>query len=578
MRGNKVISKIPVFFVIALFCFTIQAAAPANDNFANAETVVITGSFYLGNNSEATKEAIEPNHGLNAGGKSIWYKYVATGEGYLSVTTEGSAFDTTLAIYRGTTLANLTLIAEADDLPGGSVLQSRAVVATYTGQTYYIAVDGKNTDGTVASGSTTVDFTTGSTPPNDAFASALTLTPLGGSLSVSNVNATKETGEPNHGGDVGGHSVWYRFVGPQGLTKSYTFSTRGSRTQLGLNGIPSIIGIYTGLSVNNLTHVVSDNGIAQVSFIPQPGIIYYIGIDTRSAAQLPNAQGTVRLKWGITGSTDASDFDRDDKSDIAVFRPSTGTWYSISSITGNVSSLNWGLGSDIPIGADLDQDGKTDQTVFRPSTGTWYVRRSLPPNDTFSFQWGLNGDIPQIYRDGPITFAAVFRPSDGTWYIRNVYGFITVRFGLAGDIPVMGDYDGDGISDVAVFRPSTGVWYRLNSSSGQFVAREFGLNGDKPVVGDYDNDGRADIALYRPSTGIWWILKSKTGSVQASAWGLPEDIPQPGDYDGDNIADLAVFRPSTGVWYVLRSSTSTPKITSFGLPGDRPVTSMNFVP
>jgi hypothetical protein len=314
-----------------------------------------------------------------------------------------------------------------------------------------------------------------------------------------------------------------------------------------------------------------------VTFIPSPGVSYYIGLDIRSAAQPANEVGTITLKYGVTSSTEAADFDRDGKADIAVFRPGTGTWYAMDSITGSARSVNWGLGSDIPISADLDRDGKTDETVFRPETGTWYSNMSKPPYGMLAFQWGVNGDIPQIYRDGLFDWAAVFRPSDGTWYIRYSNTPIIVKFGLSGDIPVMADYDGDGITDIAVFRPSTGVWYRINSSNGQITQSRFGLTGDKPVVGDYDNDGRADLAVYRPSTGVWWILKSFTNSAQATQWGLSEDIPQPGDYDGDNRADLAVFRPSSGLWYVLKSSSGTARITAFGLPGDKPVTATNFV-
>ena len=58
--------------------------------------------------------------------------------------------------------------------------------------------------------------------------------------------------------------------------------------------------------------------------------------------------------------------------------------------------------------------------------------------------------------------------------------------GAAQDVPVQGDYDGDGKSDVAVFRD--GAWFILNSSGGsQFVG--FGMAGDVPVPGDYDGDG-----------------------------------------------------------------------------------------
>lgn len=267
-----------------------------------------------------------------------------------------------------------------------------------------------------------------------------------------------------------------------------------------------------------------------------------------------------------------ADFDGDGKTDVSVFRPSTGVWYALNSSNGQAQITQFGATGDIPASKDYDGDGTTDIGIFRPSTGVWYYFRSSDSTVGIA-QFGASGDIPAAgdYDGDGVTDLAVFRPSTGVWYIfqsSNNQAQITL-FGLDGDIPTAGDYDGDGRYDIAVFRPSDGFWYRLNSGSGSSTI-QFGAEGDIPTTGDYDGDGKNDQAVFRPSTGVWYWLKSGDGSVGITQFGANGDIPAAGDYDRDGRSDLAVFRPSSGVWYVLQSFDSSVNIAQFGLDGDLP--------
>ena len=78
--------------------------------------------------------------------------------------------------------------------------------------------------------------------------------------------------------------------------------------------------------------------------------------------------------------------------------------------------------------------------------------------------------------------------------------------GLAGDIAVPEDVDGDNITDIGYFRPSVGEWRYFRSSNSTIQSREWGVSGDMPAAGDYDGDAKTDLAVFRPSTGIWFIL------------------------------------------------------------------------
>ena len=52
-----------------------------------------------------------------------------------------------------------------------------------------------------------------------------------------------------------------------------------------------------------------------------------------------------------------------------------------------------------------------------------------------------------------------------------------MQFGDPADMPVPGDYNGDGETDLAVFRPSTGMWFVRN-----LFAVQFGDPTDMPMV------------------------------------------------------------------------------------------------
>lgn len=74
------------------------------------------------------------------GGPSIWWQWMAPDDGAVTIDTEGSDFDTLLAIYTGSDLNGLEFVVADNNFGSGET--SGVSFLAVAGQTYRIAVDG----------------------------------------------------------------------------------------------------------------------------------------------------------------------------------------------------------------------------------------------------------------------------------------------------------------------------------------------------------------------------------------------------------------------------------------------------
>ncbi len=256
--------------------------------------------FFIGiggqpfNNINAIKETGEPNHAGNAGGHSLWFKFTdGTDAGLVTVDTQGSSIDTLLAIYTGTAVNALTLVASNDDdgTPNGA---SSLTFDFQLGQTYYIAIDGKNG----ASGLVLAN-TKFAPPLNDDFINAEIVSGSTGSISPpsssNNLRATSEPGEPLHAGQVGNGSVWFEWTAPQ--SGQVILNTAGS-------GFDTLLGIYQGNSVTALSEIASNDdddgsiqGTSQVVFWATAGNTYKVAVDSKNNGLPAGNGGVIQLSW-----------------------------------------------------------------------------------------------------------------------------------------------------------------------------------------------------------------------------------------------------------------------------------------
>ena len=289
----------------------------------------------------------------------------------------------------------------------------------------------------------------------------------------------------------------------------------------------------------------------------------------------------------VANKTTQSDYDSDGKADLSVFRPSNQVWYQMNSTAG-FTAQSWGLASDKLAPADYDGDNKTDLAVwredannpdfsyfyiFQPSTNSLRIAQfgRIGDNPSLSADWDGDGKAdPTVYRDGA-------NAGNGQSYFyyqpsaQPSVKFAAVPWEISGDLPVRGDFDGNGKQDAAVFRPSNGVWYIQQSSNNQLKAESWGIAGDKLIAADYDGDGKTDVAVLRGTN--WYLKQSSDAAFKAYDWGIATDKAVPADYDGDGKADIAVYRD--GNWYIIQSSNSQISYGAFGQTGDLPI-SLNY--
>ena len=252
----------------------------------------------------------------------------------------------------------------------------------------------------------------------------------------------------------------------------------------------------------------------------------------------------------------------------------TGT-YTVSLTTANAM----GSTTATKTGYVMVTNRTTQIGVFRNSTGTWYLDDNKTGAVYRVYIYGKPGDVPIVgdWNSDSVSDTGIFRPSNGNWYLDTAKAgvvYAAFHFGKPGDIPVVGDWNGDGTSDAGVFRPSNGNWYQETTRTGVVnTAFHFGKPGDIPVVGDWNGDGTSDAGVFRPSNGNWYQETTRTGVVNTTFhFGKPGDIPVVGDWDGDGFNDIGVFRPSSGNWYLDYNKTGVvDKTFHFGKSGDIPV-------
>ncbi len=204
-----------------------------------------------------------------------------------------------------------------------------------------------------------------------------------------------------------------------------------------------------------------------------------------------------------------------------------------------------------------------------PSTGIWHLQDA--DGGTKSFYYGNPGDYPMTGDwdcDGVDT-PGLYRQSDGYVYLRNsnTPGIADIRFyfGNPSDVPLAGDFDGDGCDSVSLYRPSEGEVYvinRLGSEDRGLGAADyhysFGRAGEVPVTGDFDGDGVDTVAMHDRAAARARIrnVHAADATEDRVAFGNAGDLLVAGDWSGNDVAALGAYRPASRDFHVDAAPTA----------------------
>jgi hypothetical protein len=165
------------------------------------------------------------------------------------------------------------------------------------------------------------------------------------------------------------------------------------------------------------------------------------------------------------------------------------------------------------------------------------------------------GTPPPASADG----VGAFDPKTATWHLRTRAGDPTVfSFGTPGAVPLMGDWDGDGIDTVGTYDPpTTTVTLRNANDAGPAdIAFTLGQPGDAAIAGDFDGDGVDTIGSWDPATGVVTI-STPSGALDSEVTLVVEGHRFfTGDRTGDGAETPAMFAPATTIVYLRYSNTT----------------------
>ena len=261
-------------------------------------------------------------------------------------------------------------------------------------------------------------------------------------------------------------------------------------------------------------------------------------------------------------------------------------WDSSCTTTDAVSQITYGHNSACLL-PDTTAKGPYSARPAILAGNVWELRDTLSTGGANStFLYGKQGDYPVMgdFSNAGVrtvgvvrnTRHGVARETELEWYLRQVEGpgepDLIVRYGQPGDIPVVGDWNGNGVHTIGVVRGNR--WLLRNSNRAGPADHDFtfGEPGDVPIVGDWNGNGKTGIGMVR---GDRWLLRNPLSSGAPNSdftFGSGNGFPVTGDWNGNGTTGIGWF--DLGTWSIRHTPTSgVPNaVFDFGDDNGRPAT------
>ena len=371
----------------------------------------------------------------------------------------------------------------------------------------------------------------------------------------------------------------------------WTYTNSNSMTHNGLT-LTQGLTYYASVGARNEGGLWSNNGISNgvvVGETPPAGFDKITPVNGAGGQSM-----SLTLNWTTSSGASSYEYCYDTTNDNTCstwMNAGISTSKALSGLSGNITyywqvraidagGVTYSNNSSTAFWSFTTSLGSDTTGVFRPSNGLLYLKNK---NDTgfadYALNYGLPGDYPVVGDwdgNGTVTIG-IYRGN--TFYLRNenTNGFATIvfDFGQAGDQPIAGDWNGDGVDTIGIYRPSTGQFLLRNSNDAGPAEMSFYLGnvGDVGIAGDWNGDGKDTTGVFRPSNGVIFLKDTNDSGFADYAlnYGLPGDMPVMGDWDNDGVDTIGIYR--NGTFYLRNENTNGFATIVFGLGnlGDMPI-------